>query len=822
MEIQQDSEGRITSIHILGMESYFFTYDSAGSEITEVLTLPNGGASNFSRRLSHEWAETGQGPADLSRPNDIHGGRGQGRSLLTACGACQLGVFAYCVGTEPFVAKKVLKNVIKNAFTAVKWVKRGGIQALWSRTVKLAQDAQKQYKFWNKKFAEYKKTGQVKLSQQALAKASKFLKDSRKYVKDAANKKDQLDNFIDESAQALQKLAADYAASVLDECRGEADFLCDAPCFVFEAIGWGDPHMITFDGLSYDCQAEGEMILMKTLGSDFLEVQGRFTPWSGASYATVTTGLVIKARGMPKIEMSLDSGDVLRYKVNGVEVPVANGDGYEMQAGSTTTLTFPALNVCIQVSHGNRHLSYELTVAKSSLSGETVVGLFGNPNGDPSDDWMMQDGTPLEVADSTNLLFETAYDYCRTNWCIRNASASLFSYLEGESFEGFSQCDKVYDPTIEAALASPPQCVVDACGPDDQECILEGIALGRAGIENAKNVKGATLCLPRSAKACYFSCADALASTCDATSGLYKICANESGPSTTVYCDQEIDGGGWMLLYSYKHLSGENEPVNGNTIPLDPVNGYSHFHLNQLPGYAASAIESVRFFCRTSGHDRVMHFKNAHPVASTIAYSGDSSANYPDVWNDDVCYVSDLPGHTAFLPKSTNYGFVSTSDGFLYFPFFQTGYPAFHWAIASSHLDAARYECDDFLGDSLPEVQSTNTTHNVWVKMKEKCCAFGYGTYTGHVAHYDVTITYDGTGIRTDYPNLQCGNTAPIVPNSTGIGRLEWVEVIDYGSCDSPGDITLVAEHDQVWTYTWRGIHTGPLRFECNRACELA
>lgn len=42
-----------------------------------------------------------------------------------------------------------------------------------------------------------------------------------------------------------------------------------------KAIGWGDPHMVTFDGLKYDAQALGEVILSKSLESDYM-IQGRF------------------------------------------------------------------------------------------------------------------------------------------------------------------------------------------------------------------------------------------------------------------------------------------------------------------------------------------------------------------------------------------------------------------------------------------------------------------------------------------------------------------------------------------------------------------
>jgi hypothetical protein len=596
---------------------------------------------------------------------------------------------------------------------------------------------------------------------------------------------------------------------------------------VTNCIGWGDPHMITFDGLHYDCQVEGEVILSKSLTSEMLELQGRFTPWTDHSYVTVTTAVAIKARGQPVIQISLESGGSLLFLVDGVEKPAGSRAGFlATQDGSTVTVTYPELQIGLKVASLGGYLNFDLEMARQALVGESMVGLCGTPNNDPSDDWMSPNGTKVPVGSGTDLLFEPSYRYCSRNWCLTRASESLFTYRAGESFRGFSKCDKAYDSAIENALENPDQCLVDACG-SNQQCILDGVALGRAGVDNFKNIEASQrLCFPRTEKSCYFSCADALATTCDSTPGLYEICPDESQPPKTVYCDQETDGGGWMLLYSYRHFSGENRLVNGRKIPLDPVSGYSHFHLNQMSGYNPSAIESVRFYCKTSGHNRVMHFKNAHPVVGSIAYNGTSNANRVSVWNDLQCMVTELPGHSAALPRAAASTFPA-SNGFLTFPFFLGR--SHHWGIAAANFAAPRYECDDFLGDYLPGTLSTNTTHNVWVKVKEKCCAFGYGTFSGSGPRYDVFMTFDKTGARVDYTNLRCGYNISIVPNITTIGRFEFLESLQYGLgfCIDRGTVSMTAGHDSVWTYTYvypsgERVDEIPLSFNCNRTCGLA
>jgi hypothetical protein len=79
----------------------------------------------------------------------------------------------------------------------------------------------------------------------------------------------------------------------------------DAPTVVAEvcnATGWGDPHFVTFDGFKYDCQADSEVVLVKSLDSDF-KIQGRFTT---AGFPTVTIGIVMREQGgLPIVQISM-------------------------------------------------------------------------------------------------------------------------------------------------------------------------------------------------------------------------------------------------------------------------------------------------------------------------------------------------------------------------------------------------------------------------------------------------------------------------------------------------------------------------------------
>lgn len=64
--------------------------------------------------------------------------------------------------------------------------------------------------------------------------------------------------------------------------------------------------MVTFDGLKYDCQGEGEFKLLTSLDSSF-EIQGRFARFRATKRITVTKGLVIDSgeAGTPTIQLDL-------------------------------------------------------------------------------------------------------------------------------------------------------------------------------------------------------------------------------------------------------------------------------------------------------------------------------------------------------------------------------------------------------------------------------------------------------------------------------------------------------------------------------------
>ena len=81
------------------------------------------------------------------------------------------------------------------------------------------------------------------------------------------------------------------------------------------------------------------------------------------------------------------------------------------------------------------------------------------------------------------------------------------------------------------------------------------------------------------------------------------------------------DADGWILLLAYNHKAGENNAFVSKTAPSSPTEGYSHIWLEDL-GLIASDVESVKFYCKTSAHSRVMHFSSSTDWVKNAVVTG--------------------------------------------------------------------------------------------------------------------------------------------------------------------------------------------------------
>jgi hypothetical protein len=111
---------------------------------------------------------------------------------------------------------------------------------------------------------------------------------------------------------------------------------------------------------------------------------------------------------------------------------------------------------------------------------------MGTPNKVIADDWMDQDGNSLQLPSSPDgLLYELAYEYCTINWCLQNASDSLFSYENGFDFHFYENCNAAYPGSVTSEEASDE--LIARCE-GNTACVTEGLIGGDEGTENALKV----------------------------------------------------------------------------------------------------------------------------------------------------------------------------------------------------------------------------------------------------------------------------------------------------------------------------------------------
>jgi hypothetical protein len=186
----------------------------------------------------------------------------------------------------------------------------------------------------------------------------------------------------------------------------------------------------------------------------------------------------------------------------------------------------------------------------------------------------------------------------------------------------------------------------------------------------------------------------------DIGSGLYA-----SSWGVNMWCDMDTDGGGWMLMLNYNHTGGTNPALSATGLPSS-LSDNKHSYLSGL--FPAGYFDEVRFYCTTSAHTRVIHFKTGHWRVATDAQYAQSVATagtYAEYWQP-------LDGHTANLPQAGNAEVGTAGIAFTDFPFYLGN--AYHWGISGHGL---RWECDDWASPPGGGSGFQNTTvHRIWVR----------------------------------------------------------------------------------------------------------
>jgi hypothetical protein len=185
---------------------------------------------------------------------------------------------------------------------------------------------------------------------------------------------------------------------------------------------FGDPHLTTLDGVQYSFQAAGEFWVTR---SERLSVQARFEPVGPST--SVTTALGFSADGH---SYAVDCKD-RTFSMDGTPTAVLPA-GMSLNEARFTAQFASGDGVTIRFQAGGPELipfcDFSLDLG-ADLFGQPV-GLLGNLNTDPSDDFRTEDGTVL--AQPVDL-----YGVYADNWRVKDTNESMLSYADGESPESF-------------------------------------------------------------------------------------------------------------------------------------------------------------------------------------------------------------------------------------------------------------------------------------------------------------------------------------------------------------------------------------------------
>ena len=244
-----------------------------------------------------------------------------------------------------------------------------------------------------------------------------------------------------------------YAALPLIALVGGA-----GPVRGMEGRAWGDIHVQTLDGATFDFQAAGEFVASRSMAGD-LEVQLRLESTGFSNYVSIVTAVAVM---VDTSRASVVLGQEQMLSVEGHPVPLSPFGGLDLPEGGRIERSergyeffwSDGSSLFVKVAKG--HLNAFLRPALTRRN--TLSGLFGNFNGNAMDDVdaVTALGAPGFGTDSAlhpglselarGLLFDDD-----NGWLVAQQT-SLFEYAQGQSTRTFRRPA----PKREASAAGLP------------------------------------------------------------------------------------------------------------------------------------------------------------------------------------------------------------------------------------------------------------------------------------------------------------------------------------------------------------------------------
>uniref|UniRef100_A0A3Q1GMK7 Sushi domain containing 2 n=1 Tax=Acanthochromis polyacanthus TaxID=80966 RepID=A0A3Q1GMK7_9TELE len=192
------------------------------------------------------------------------------------------------------------------------------------------------------------------------------------------------------------------------------------------AVVFGDPHFITFDGVSYSFNGKGEYTLVTSEYTQ-LVIQGRTEPVEGETWTTTMTSVVMKEPLSDTIEVRLANGHKsLEVLHNQRTLSFSEQSWMDIRGVFVFCPTSTNVTVMFGSEAGVEVRLREGTMTTTVLLPEefknSTRGLLGTMNGDAKDDLLSSSGQLIQDYSNPEEVFKFG-----ASWAVLNESA-LFTY----------------------------------------------------------------------------------------------------------------------------------------------------------------------------------------------------------------------------------------------------------------------------------------------------------------------------------------------------------------------------------------------------------
>jgi choice-of-anchor C domain-containing protein len=224
-----------------------------------------------------------------------------------------------------------------------------------------------------------------------------------------------------------------------------------------------DPHLYTFDGMRYDFQATGEFLLFERADDPSamrMQVRQRALSADLCPHVTLNVAVAMSVGGT-RVGIYADESEPL--EIGDVPTALADGeardlgDGASVMASGEAWVVYAPDGTQVEITRepwrGDQHLNVSVHVP--STWRESLRGLLGNFDGDPSNDFVLRDGTML----SQPTPWESVYSMLGESYRIAPAE-SLFNYPVGKGPADYQSATPPSEPSLADILS--PDVLLDA------------------------------------------------------------------------------------------------------------------------------------------------------------------------------------------------------------------------------------------------------------------------------------------------------------------------------------------------------------------------